>query len=308
MDRRDLLTGGAAAAAALPFIATVNLGKHLDIPIAPGKGLSFPVTDGFYKRFLAPNPDLTGMSHGDLGKLQKELLDRSTARANRTLPRPSEPMAQGGTLTVAEQHRLDVITHVMNCHGAAAELQGRPLSDFGFVGIDQVHGEMKPVTRIGECGCHLCYIFDHAVVQAKLWGADLAGSEAALAKLRRMTFYIVADAERVPTTEREKPVPPRAIKMMERLRERHREGFLHYAGIGGVAHLPPEVVAKMEVPLIPHFARYACDEHLHLWHHPAAHDAAVQADNAGVADAIEHAYRLAAEDRRAEEEAKKLLG
>jgi hypothetical protein len=122
------------------------------------KGISYPVTAKFQDEVLAAHPDLASKAYPDLAAEQKRILDLSTRRYNldELLP-PGEHTAPGGVLTMTEQYRLDCVTHVMNVHQAVKFLQGRSHSDFGFDGIDQVHGNRITL----PCGCVKHHIFDH---------------------------------------------------------------------------------------------------------------------------------------------------
>ena len=120
-------------------------------------GKEYCVTDKFHAEVLEPYPHLAASRYDSLEAMKKKLLDLSHLRANFLAPEPSEPMAAGGTLTIKEEKELEAITHVMNVHHAINFLRGRPHTDFGFTGIDQVHGNVHRL----ECGCVHHKVFDH---------------------------------------------------------------------------------------------------------------------------------------------------
>ena len=128
-------------------------------------GTRYPVTDKFQKEVFDAHPDLAAFAYSQLETSRDALLRLSNMRRRYMVPTPSEPMAPSGSLTVIEQARLDAITHVINVHHAVNFLQGRPHTDFGFDGVDQVHGN----THQKDCGCVHTYVFDHH----KRFDADL---------------------------------------------------------------------------------------------------------------------------------------
>lgn len=60
-------------------------------------------------------------------------------------------------LSDVEAARLAAVTHHFNVRNALIFLAGRPHTDFGFDGVDQVHGNRW----IAACGCQLHHVFDH---------------------------------------------------------------------------------------------------------------------------------------------------
>jgi hypothetical protein len=122
------------------------------------KGKSHPVSDKFRTEVLNVHPDLATRNYGELTVERDRLLHLSNQRYNLDEPIPAgEPMAQNNTLTVAEQARLENITHVINVHNAVKFLNGRSHADFGFDGVDQVHGNRWTLA----CGCVKHVVFDH---------------------------------------------------------------------------------------------------------------------------------------------------
>lgn len=117
----------------------------------------YPVTEKFHAEVLAPYPHLAESHYASLEALQKKLLDLSYARSRFMAPEPDAPMAPGGTLTIAEEQELEAITHVMNVHHAVNFLRGKSHEEFGFSGVDQVHGNIHRL----ECGCVHHKVFDH---------------------------------------------------------------------------------------------------------------------------------------------------
>ncbi len=111
----------------------------------------------FRREVFGPHPDLATLSYDQLLDRRDRLLAISNARHAYALPMPREPMAVNGTLTLTEQARLENIVHTINVHHGVRFLQGRSHTDFGFDGVDQVHGN----EHRKECGCILTVVFDH---------------------------------------------------------------------------------------------------------------------------------------------------
>jgi hypothetical protein len=122
-------------------------------------GKDFPVTAKFRAAVLDPHPDLAAAPYGHLESQMKALLDLSTARNNyQAPPIPHDVEADSsGNLTAEEGRRLANIVHVMNCHHAVNFLAGRDHAEFGFDGIDQVHG----VKHTLPCGCQIHHVYDY---------------------------------------------------------------------------------------------------------------------------------------------------
>lgn len=121
-------------------------------------GADYPITQKFRDEVLGPHPDLANRTLNELENLRGDLLRLSTRRHNWREPKPKGAvMALGGTLTIAEADRLACITHVLNVHQAVNFLQGRLHTEFGFDGIDQVHGNAVHA----PCGCILHHVFNH---------------------------------------------------------------------------------------------------------------------------------------------------
>jgi hypothetical protein len=122
------------------------------------KGKDYPVTAKFRLAVLGPHPQLAVMNYGELAQQKKALLDLSSARHNYQAEIPEgQDMDPTGNLTVGEAQLLANITHVMNCHHAVNFLAGRDYGEFGFEGIDQVHGNRTQHL----CGCVTQHVFDH---------------------------------------------------------------------------------------------------------------------------------------------------
>jgi hypothetical protein len=121
-------------------------------------GKDYPVTAKFQKDVLDVHPHLAEMPYSDLKDEQRRLLRLSNARADYSKPIPEgEETAPGGTLTVKEMALLQNITHITNCHDTQRFLGGRLHSEFGFTGVDQVHG----IKETHSCGCVTQHIIDH---------------------------------------------------------------------------------------------------------------------------------------------------
>jgi hypothetical protein len=125
----------------------------------------YPVTAKFRAMVLDPHPDLAAAPYGNLEAQKNALLDLSTARNAYQAPPIPEDMETDvtGNLTAEEALRLANIVHVMNCHHAVNFLAGRDHGEFGFDGIDQVHG--NKITH--PCGCQTTHVFDHYQARAE---------------------------------------------------------------------------------------------------------------------------------------------
>jgi hypothetical protein len=110
------------------------------------KGAHHPVNAHWHAANTAPFPHLAGLSRHELRVVQDRLLHKSN----------SVP------LTKEEHDYLQAACKHFNVRTAVDFLGGRPLSDFGFEGADQVH--MNTLTA--PCGCKLVYVFDHHKAQA----------------------------------------------------------------------------------------------------------------------------------------------
>ena len=113
----------------------------------------------FKAAVLESDSDLAAMPYGDLAAQAAAILALSTARNNYQAPAipPDVEADPSGNLTVDEARRLANITHVMNCHHAVNFLAGRDHAEFGFEGIDQVHGQKTTL----PCGCQIHHVFDY---------------------------------------------------------------------------------------------------------------------------------------------------
>lgn len=120
-------------------------------------GKAYPVTSKFAAEVLAPHPDLAARTYIELVVLRDRLLQLSTRRASLEEEIPQEALDNETVLTPAELSRLENITHVINVHNAVRFLVGRSHADFGFEGVDQVHGNRHH----SECGCVRHVVFDH---------------------------------------------------------------------------------------------------------------------------------------------------
>ena len=121
------------------------------------QGVVYPTSPTFQAETEALHPDLLTTSYEALEAERDVLMKLSTDRHTFRAPTPSGPLAPGGTLTVAEYDRLQAIVRTMNVHHGVNFLQGRPHTDFGFEGVDQVHGNLLHL----DCGCIHAVVFDH---------------------------------------------------------------------------------------------------------------------------------------------------
>lgn len=120
-------------------------------------GIDFPVTDAWYAQNILNYPQFAAMNYDQLDRDRLSLLDKNSD-TTKIMPIGQKAVAW----TPGDADMLQVVTRVLNAHRATRWLQGRPLSDFGFTGVDQVHGNAAHVL----CGCKLQYCFDHHLAQA----------------------------------------------------------------------------------------------------------------------------------------------
>ena len=120
-------------------------------------GSRYPVTDKFQQEVLDSHPDLADLPYDQLTQMRGALLKLSDMRNSYMVPAPKEKMGPSGTLTATEHDRLQAITQVINVHHGVRFLQDRSHEDFGFTGVDQIHGNRHTLA----CGCVLHTVFDH---------------------------------------------------------------------------------------------------------------------------------------------------
>jgi hypothetical protein len=163
VSRRSLLrsTGVAAAVAATPVSAAV-------VPTITYRNSSWPVTPAWYEQNTREFPYLADLSRDELQKLQSDLLLKSdmsiserlggaTKEEIAELPKSMREKLAQASLTQTEFRLLAAANNHYDVRTAIDYLLGRPLSDFGFVGYDQVHGNLHTF----KCGCKLHVVFDH---------------------------------------------------------------------------------------------------------------------------------------------------
>lgn len=110
---------------------------------------SVPVTDAFHAWTYGMFPRLAAMSVDQLESERQGLLKLSTARYGAGMP----------GLTYEDAAYLDALTDVQNMHRAVTWMGDTPLTNFGFEGADQIHGNHHHKS----CGCVLRVVFDHHV-------------------------------------------------------------------------------------------------------------------------------------------------
>ncbi len=120
-------------------------------------GASYPVSAPFVQEVSGPHPDLMAAPYEALTTERDALLRLSNERTGPRGKWADEPMAPNGSLTVREQARLEAVVRVINVHHGAAWLAGRDHAEFGFEGVDQVHGNAHHM----DCGCILHSVHDH---------------------------------------------------------------------------------------------------------------------------------------------------
>jgi hypothetical protein len=132
------------------------------------RGARWPVTDHWHDANTAPFPHLAELTRDELRTAQDDLLRKSeqsiserlgnaTAEEIAALPESVRQRLAEASLTPAEHALLKAANNHYDVRTAIDFLAGRPLSDFGFEGVDQVHGNRQHL----ECGCKLHWVFDH---------------------------------------------------------------------------------------------------------------------------------------------------
>lgn len=106
-------------------------------------GVDYPVTDAWDAVNTQPFPTLATETREALRSIQDQLLALSNTRA----------------LTASEAANLAAANNHFDVRTAIDYLGGRPISDFGFTGVDQVHGNRLSF----DCGCQLHTVFDHSL-------------------------------------------------------------------------------------------------------------------------------------------------
>ena len=109
-------------------------------------GRDWPVSPEFQDETTAICPELETMDAPEVLSSMVDILAISELRA----------------LTDDERARLRAYNLHHNLRNAIVFLQGRPISDFGMIYYDQVHGQRATY----ECGCQLHAVFDHYIAQA----------------------------------------------------------------------------------------------------------------------------------------------
>lgn len=120
-------------------------------------GKAYPLSAPFVAETVDSFPALIFLSYEDLTANRDALLRLSTARHAMRAPIPIGPLAPNGTLTVEEDDQLRALDRVINVHHGVAFLRGRDHAEFGFDGVDQVHGNAEHL----PCGCILHSVHDH---------------------------------------------------------------------------------------------------------------------------------------------------
>jgi hypothetical protein len=159
VDRRETLLGAAAVAVGAAIASTATAVRQT-LGLAPTIRVGakrYPLSARFAGEVGSKHPDLLSLPYEQLEAMRDALLQLSTRRHNFQAATPQAPLAMHGTLTLAEQDRLVAIVHVINVHNGVNFLQGRDHAEFGFEGVDQIHGNAHHLA----CGCILHVVFDH---------------------------------------------------------------------------------------------------------------------------------------------------
>lgn len=137
LNRRETLAAGAGATAALaPLRASAEPGH-----IWTADGTKHRVTDAWWAENVEPWPHIQGLPQGAREALRLRLLTDSNDRE----------------LTAGEAREIEALTRWKNVERAWTWLAGRHWREFGFVALDQVHGN----SCRHSCGCVTQYVFDH---------------------------------------------------------------------------------------------------------------------------------------------------
>lgn len=220
------------------------------------KGRRWPVNAEWAAAYIAPWPQLADEPIEAIDAVRQRTLEAANKRRG---------------ISPEDRRWLDALDHHFNVRNAIANLGEPDHASFGFTGVDQLHGTAIEKRGTCECGCVLQVIFDHHHNNARAWARDAADSAAVLHRLDN--------------------APALAKSNMAKRHAHHHAGFQHHARLAGVAHLSAE--EARELPPAPehhHRPHFVCEDHAHLANDPAALHAAVMADNAGVAEAVEAAY------------------
>jgi hypothetical protein len=161
IDRRQAVQLAAAAAATIAVIDLVGDGKGASASVPASRvqriridGRWRPVTGAWHAQNIAPHPDLARRNHGELERERARLLKLSEDDRVRRSP--------GVRYRDADEVRLQAVTRVINAHNATRLfLASRSLDEFGFAGVDQLHGNRQNA----PCGCVLNFAFDHHLAQ-----------------------------------------------------------------------------------------------------------------------------------------------
>lgn len=115
-------------------------------------GRDWPVNAPWHAENTAPFPQLAAMSIDELEAQVRDRLYKIADARN----------AFGGRLTVAERKLLVAGNRHRNVRAGIVKLKGRPLSEFGFTGYDQVtHSSWRL-----RCGCEPEHVFDAHLARA----------------------------------------------------------------------------------------------------------------------------------------------
>lgn len=149
LSRRSALKLSAApvVAAAVPALADVPV-NHIR-----HEGQHWPVNPSWHEANTAPFPHLAAMSIDDLETQVRDKLFRLA----------DERAKFGGRLDEDERALLIAGRNHRNVRAGIIKVKGRPLSDFGFTGYDQVdHNGIRGF----KCGCVLEEVYDGPMARA----------------------------------------------------------------------------------------------------------------------------------------------
>lgn len=119
------------------------------------EGVEYDVTDAWHAAYTEPYPELAQLSRSSLDHARWNILNLSNERP----------------LTSAEEARLAAITHHYNVRNALHVLGCPDHTQFGFDGVDQLHGNRATL----PCGCELNVVFDHHHAMAIAAAQDVVG-------------------------------------------------------------------------------------------------------------------------------------
>lgn len=215
-------------------------------------GVAYPVTDAWHAQNTTPWPDLASAAKQDVDNQRKALQQISNLRPLSTGSPGDAAVAPGSNIPYVDPNEVALLK-ALDCHwnvrNAIDFLGGRSHIDFGFTGLDQVHGNI--VHSI--CGCRRLKVHDDALSRAVAASGDVQATAALAAAVPSHESMKTAPAS----------VQARVQDILTQRTSAHAAEFDHQSSRAGVG-ADVFAVGAMDVPSIPHaIARY-CHEHAAL--------------------------------------------